>query len=125
MRRKLHHAKTGQKCCSFPAVYRGCLFRIIRIISGSHNVNTGKKGVLEMWVVHQRLAELWDKKKKEGLTQEEEKEMEHCLEANKNKALKLAGLYNLSLAASLTDDTEFQHEICAKIDKIKEEINIL
>lgn len=74
-----------------------------------------------MWVVHQRLAELWHKHCfGEGLTCEEVTDFKHCLDANMHKAQKLARLYNLSLIASITNDTEWQHEICAQIDKINE-----
>lgn len=72
-------------------------------------------------MVHQRLAELWFKLNHEGeLSVEEIQDFKHCLDANMHKVLKLARLYNLSLAASITNDTDWQHEICAEIEKIKE-----
>lgn len=72
-------------------------------------------------MVHQRLAELWFKLNHEGeLSEEEIQDFKHCLDANMHKAQKLARLYNLSLIASITNDTEWQHEICAEIEKIKE-----
>lgn len=71
-----------------------------------------------MWPVHKRIAELWMTKKKRPLSESEQKELEHCLEANANKAWKLASLENLSLVASMVNDTTWQHEICAKIDKV-------
>ncbi|GEL78851.1 hypothetical protein TMU01_30860 [Tenuibacillus multivorans] len=37
-------------------------------------------------------------------------------------AQKLATLENLSLAASIENDTEYQHEICKRIDELKEKI---
>ncbi|QDX91759.1 hypothetical protein EEL30_04860 [Brevibacillus laterosporus] len=44
------------------------------------------------------------------------------LRANAKRAWGLAKLKNLSLVASLTNDTEWQHELCAKLEKIKDEI---
>lgn len=76
----------------------------------------GGRGV---WSVHQRMAELWTIQKKRTLTDRENTEMCHCLEANMRRAWKLAHLYNLSLIASMTNDTTMQHEICAKIDEIE------
>jgi hypothetical protein len=70
-----------------------------------------------MWPVHQRMAELHILHKKRPLTESEEKELYQCMEANANKAWKLAQLKNLSLLASITNDTQWQHEICAQIDK--------
>jgi hypothetical protein len=72
-----------------------------------------------MWGPHQRMAELWIKQKKKPLTQEELDEMSICLEANAKRAWKLATLENLSLVASMTNDTEWQHEICRQIEELK------
>ncbi|WP_420913375.1 DUF7667 family protein [Brevibacillus laterosporus] len=35
------------------------------------------------------------------------------------RALEIAKLKNLSLVVSLTNDTECQHELCAKLEKIQ------
>lgn len=70
-----------------------------------------------MWVVHQRLAELWTIKKNRPLTESELGELEICLEANAKRAWKVALLKNLSLMASMTDDMDWQHDLCAKIDR--------
>lgn len=72
-----------------------------------------------MWAVHQRLGELWTIQKKRLLTEEELDEMSHCLEANAKKAWKLATLESLSLAASMTNDTEWLHEICKQIEELE------
>lgn len=78
-----------------------------------------------MWVVHKRLAELWFKQLKEGaLSNEEASEFKLCLDANMRKVQKLAELENLSLIASMTNDTEWQHEICRKIDEFYESMGI-
>ncbi|AYK07530.1 DUF7667 family protein [Brevibacillus laterosporus] len=63
-----------------------------------------------MWVVHQRMAELWFINKTRELTDSEMTEMSHCLSANAQRA---------SLIASMTNDTDWQHdELCSKIEKI-------
>lgn len=73
-----------------------------------------------MLAVHWRLAELWTLERQRGLTAKEEAELSACLHYNAVYARKLAGLYNLSLAASMTRDTEWQHEICRQIEKLEE-----
>lgn len=54
-----------------------------------------------------------------GLSASEQMERRECLEYLKRREIKLSKLKNLSLVASMTDDTEWQHEICAKIEKVK------
>lgn len=77
-----------------------------------------------MWATHQRLAELWFKHSYgEGLTDEEDSELKHCLDANMRKGQRLADLYNLSYVASTINDTDWQHEVCAKIDKVEESMS--
>jgi hypothetical protein len=70
-----------------------------------------------MWVVHQRLAELWLLQKQRELTKKEQEEVVHCMDANMHKAWKLSKLKNMSLMASMTNDTEWQHELCMRIEK--------
>lgn len=72
-----------------------------------------------MWVVHQRLAELWTINRKRPLTESEIQEMGHCLEANAKRAWQLALLENFSLMASMTNDTQWLHEICGSIEKLE------
>ncbi|MCR8987999.1 hypothetical protein ABE137_11470 [Brevibacillus laterosporus] len=72
-----------------------------------------------MWVVHQRMAELWFINKTRELTDSEMDEMSHCLSANAKRVWEIAKLKNLSLVASLTNDTGWQHELCSKLEKIK------
>lgn len=72
-----------------------------------------------MLSVHWRMAELWTLEKTRGLTEDEQSELSACLHYNAIYARKLAGLYNLSLAASMTNDTEWQHEICSQIEKLE------
>ena len=72
-----------------------------------------------MWVVHQRMAELWFINKTRELTDSEMTEMSHCLSANAQRAWKIVKLKNLSLIVSMTNDTDWQHdELCSKIEKI-------
>ncbi|ATO48415.1 hypothetical protein P4V86_01955 [Brevibacillus laterosporus] len=72
-----------------------------------------------MWIVHQRMAELWFINKTRELTDSEMTEMSHCLSANAKRAWKIAKLKNLSLIASMTNDTDWQHELCSRIEKIE------
>lgn len=71
-----------------------------------------------MWTVHQRIAELFLISKKRPLTESEETEFIHCMEANANRAYKLASLYNLSLIASMINNITWQHELCKEIEEI-------
>ncbi|OXM82729.1 DUF7667 family protein [Paenibacillus rigui] len=73
-----------------------------------------------MLSVHWRLAELWTLQQKRGLTEEEASEMSACLHYNAIYARKLSRLYNLSLAASMTKDVEWQHELCKEIEKLQQ-----
>jgi hypothetical protein len=73
-----------------------------------------------MLSVHWRLAELWTLQQKRELTEEEESEMSACLHYNAIYARKLARLYNLSLAASMINDVEWQHEICKQIEDLEQ-----
>jgi len=66
-----------------------------------------------------RMAELTTLQKKRELTEAELNEVAHCLQLNASYAWRLAELYNLSLLASMTDDTEELHRLCAEIDKLK------
>lgn len=71
-----------------------------------------------MWTVHLRLAHLWNIHSNEReLTPDEWEEFKICMDANRNKAMRIQRLKNLSLIASMTNDTNWQHEICASIDK--------
>jgi hypothetical protein len=69
---------------------------------------------------HQRLAELSTiKKQKRKFTVQEESDYEYCLYLNESFAWKIANLENLSLVASMTNDYEWQHEICAQIELLQ------
>lgn len=78
-----------------------------------------------MWSVHKKLGELWFKHSiGDGWTEQEEEDFKLALDANMRKCQKIADLHNLSLIASMIDDTEWQHELCAQLDKLKEEMFI-
>nr|WP_113758817.1 hypothetical protein [Brevibacillus laterosporus] len=64
------------------------------------------------------MAELWVINKTRELTDSEMTEMSQCLSANATRAWEVAKLKNLSLIASLTNDAEWQHELCSMIEKI-------
>jgi hypothetical protein len=72
-----------------------------------------------MLPVHQRMAELWTEQKKRQLTFSEMDEMIMCMDVNVTYNRKLASLYNLSLMASMTDDWDWQQEVCADIDRLE------
>ncbi|MEB3103116.1 DUF7667 family protein [Ferviditalea candida] len=68
---------------------------------------------------HQRLAELWTLNKRRPLTPEEMTEVQHCLSLNTKYVWEMAYLENMSLIASMTNDVDWQHEICIEIDRIE------
>lgn len=69
--------------------------------------------------IHQRIAELWTLNKRRQLTPDEMTEMQHCLAENAKYVWKMAYLENLSLMASMTKDTDWQHEVCLEIDYLQ------
>lgn len=75
-----------------------------------------------MWSLHKMMAELWHKHKNGTATRDEIKELEMCLDANMNMVWKLARLENESLMASMVEDNDWQHEVCAKIDDFTEKL---
>jgi hypothetical protein len=74
---------------------------------------------VEVLPIHQRLAELWTINKRRPLTPDEMKEVQHCLAENAKYCWKMAYLENMSLMASMTNDVDWQHEICKEIDEFK------
>jgi hypothetical protein len=69
--------------------------------------------------IHQRLAELWTTNKQRALSPEEMTEVSHCLAANVKYCWEMAHLENKSLMASMTNDVDWQHEVCLEIDHLK------
>lgn len=76
-----------------------------------------------MLAIHERLAELWTIRKHRELTNAELDEIAICLEANANYVWRMTKLNNLSLLASMTNDSDWQHEICARIEKLQYPFN--
>lgn len=68
---------------------------------------------------HQRLAELRTLKKSRKLTEQEESDFDYCLHINESYVWRMVKLENLSLLASETNDYEWQHEICAQIERLQ------
>jgi hypothetical protein len=75
---------------------------------------------MNLFSVNQRIAELWTIKKAKPLTRSEEIELDLCLQAITNYMWKLNELENLSFLAYEINDMDWQHELCASIDKLKE-----
>ncbi|MFD0677671.1 MULTISPECIES: DUF7667 family protein [unclassified Paenibacillus] len=77
-----------------------------------------------MLSVHWRLAELWTLGRQRELTEDEQSEVSACLHYNAIFARKLSSLYNLSMAASISNDIEWQHEICKQIEILESQGNL-
>jgi hypothetical protein len=73
--------------------------------------------------VHRRLAELQIKAERLGgyhyLSLSEQLDLHHCLQVNAKLVRELDELKQLSFIAYLADDTEWQHEICRRIDELE------
>nr|WP_211326517.1 hypothetical protein [Paenibacillus flagellatus] len=63
------------------------------------------------------MAELWTFGRKRALTEAERHELEQCLQVNAKLCWERAALDNASLLASMTRDTEWQHDICRRIEE--------
>ncbi|WP_127588524.1 DUF7667 family protein [Paenibacillus koleovorans] len=74
---------------------------------------------MKVKAIHQRLAELWVIEQNRPLTAGEALERQHCLAANAAYVWKAASCANLSLLASMTNDTEWQHEICMEMERLE------
>ncbi|WP_237179323.1 DUF7667 family protein [Paenibacillus sp. MMS18-CY102] len=72
---------------------------------------------MKLMPIHERMAELRIIQKRRKLTDTEKLEMEHCLDVNADHCLRLAYLYNMSLMASMTEDQEWQYELCKEIER--------
>lgn len=71
-----------------------------------------------MNIVAERFIELCIIERLRALTQEEVRELNEALDYLENLEWEKSKLKNLSYIASLTNDIEWQHEICAKLDKL-------
>jgi hypothetical protein len=68
--------------------------------------------------VHQRLAELHTIADKRPLTPDEQVELEDCMQINADVMLELAKIKIASEQAFITSDTEWQYDICARIEAV-------
>lgn len=77
---------------------------------------------LQVHPVHRRLAELAKKSntfsQMDKLTQAEQMDVIHCLKLNASMIERLDQLNNMLDLAQRTNDVEWQHEICGKIDEL-------
>ena len=72
-----------------------------------------------MDIVADRFIELSVVEQYRRLTKNERYEKNECLKYLENRQWKLAKLKNLSLMAHMTDDHDWQHEICAEIERLE------
>lgn len=71
-----------------------------------------------MNIVAERFIELSILRKQCGLNRLETKELNESLDYLERLQWEKAKLKNLSLIASMIDDTDWQHEICNQIDQL-------
>lgn len=69
--------------------------------------------------VHRRLAELHLVQQRRPWTDAELLEMIHCMRINANLIQRIDGLKQLSQHAYEMNDTDWQHEICGRIEKLQ------
>lgn len=72
-----------------------------------------------MLIIQQRLAELWMINKQRELTEAEGTEMADCMKVNCDYVQKMGELDNLSYLAYSTQDWEWLHEVCARIEAVE------
>lgn len=68
--------------------------------------------------VHQRLAELHTIIEKRPLTAKEQREFHDCMQINADVMLELGKIKVASAQAFATEDVEWQHDICARIETL-------
>ncbi|MEK3717966.1 hypothetical protein MKY86_28955 [Paenibacillus sp. FSL R7-0333] len=68
--------------------------------------------------VHERLAELHLIILKRPWTEEEEEAFEECMQVNSDVIHELNKIKEMSALAYKSDDTEWQHDICARIEAV-------
>lgn len=72
-----------------------------------------------MNTVAERFIELCIIERRRALTKEEVHELNEALDYLENLEWEKSKLKNLSYMASLTNDIDWQHEICAKLDRLQ------
>lgn len=74
--------------------------------------------------IHRRLYELHVAANKLGgydkLPDRDQQDLHHCMQANAQMVERLEDLFELSLQASYVGDSDWQHEICARIEALQE-----
>ena len=73
-----------------------------------------------MDIVAERFIELSILQTKRRLTPLEKREMNEALVYLEEREWEKAKLKNFSLMASMTNDTDWQHDICKKIDRLEQ-----
>ena len=81
-----------------------------------------RKGEEDMLELHKMIAELWQKKKHGIATKNDNHDFERCMNAWSNIVWKITCLENESKIAGLTNDLDWQHEVCAKLDELKDKL---
>lgn len=74
--------------------------------------------------VHRRMAELHSIQCKRPWTATERKELIHCMQANYDLVQKLDSLKQLSLHAYEIGDTDWQHDICIRIEQLQSSLDV-
>lgn len=72
-----------------------------------------------MNIVAERFIELCIHEKNRRLSIVERFEKQECLKYLERRFWELAKLKNLSLMAGMTEDVDWQHELCAEIEKLE------
>ncbi|GBF73179.1 hypothetical protein PA598K_01464 [Paenibacillus sp. 598K] len=76
--------------------------------------------------VHRRMAGLISKSRQLGgldkLSDQEQRDLYHCLIVNADTVVKLDSYKQLSFYAATIGDIEWQHDICAKIEAIETQL---
>lgn len=80
--------------------------------------------VIGIHPIHRRLAELHIASKNRKLKGSELADARHCLEQNATLILKLDWLKELSFMAYILGDTDWHHDICARIEEIERTLNL-
>jgi len=70
--------------------------------------------------INKRIAELWFKQRRNQLSPAEQDELVLCLNAHSDYYWRMVKLENLSYIASLTNDTDWLHEICRRIEELQQ-----
>ncbi|BFH14543.1 hypothetical protein J6TS7_44500 [Paenibacillus dendritiformis] len=74
--------------------------------------------------IHRRMAELHSIQQTRPWTAAERKELIHCMQANFDLIQQLESLKQLSLHAYEMGDTEWQHDICSRIEKLQASMDV-